>query len=428
MQISLNIEHLRADVDLPSMRHVRQHWTSDPLKDIAARVCEQLDKVGLRQQLKPGMHVALTAGSRGIRNIATILQTGANWLRTLGVHPFVVPAMGSHGGATAEGQLKLLEGLGITEATLGCPIRATMNVVELGKLSDGTPVYMDYFAAEADGVLIVNRIKPHTSFTGDVESGLAKMCAVGLGKQRGAQVFHANGVHGMRQKITPIARMMIERGNVLAGLAILEDATESTHDIVAVPAAEIGGHAEAELLERSKTLVARLPFDQIDVLVVDEIGKDISGTGMDTNVIGRVRIPGEVDPLDPNIHVIVALDLSNNSQGNGAGMGLADLVPAHLVQKVDFGSTYINHLTSGLIGLQRGAMPITLSTPRDAIAMAIQVCGQSRPEDVRLVRIHNTLQLEDLWVSPALLPDVQNNTNLELGEVSEWYGLEETTG
>ncbi|MFP4440346.1 MAG: lactate racemase domain-containing protein [Chloroflexaceae bacterium] len=425
MQLNLAIEDLASDISLPPLYRARQCWDTQPLTDVAAAVRAQLDAVGLRAQITPGMRVAVTAGSRGIRDMVQILQTSVAWLKEAGAEPFIVPAMGSHGGATAAGQVRLLADLGVTAATMGCPIQATMEVVELGHMDDGTPVYLDRHAATADGVLVVNRIKPHTSFKADIESGIAKMCAVGLGKRLGAEMVHRRGVVGLRTLLVPMARMVVSRGKVLAGLALLEDAREQTAAIVALPPAEIGGAGEAHLLERSKVLMARLPFDQLDVLVVDAIGKNISGTGMDTNVIGRLRIPGEPEPATPRITVIVALDLTEASHGNATGVGLADLIPAHLAQKIDFAATYINNITSGLIGLRKGALPITLPTSRAAIATALRMCGQPDLHAIRLARIPNTLLLEELLVSPALLPEVAAHPGLELLGPVEWTGVDE---
>jgi hypothetical protein len=425
MHINLAIEDLASDIPLPPLYRVRQHWDTQPHVDVTEVVRTQLEAVRLRAQITPGMRVAVTAGSRGIRDMVPMVQTCVAWLRDAGAEPFIVPAMGSHGGATAAGQTRLLADLGITEVTMGCPIQATMEVVKLGHLDDGTPVYLDRHAAEADGILVVNRIKPHTSFKADIESGLAKMCAVGLGKRLGAEMLHRRGVVGLRTLLVPMARMVVTRGKVLAGLALLENAHEQTAAIVALPPAEIGGAGEAHLLERSKTLMARLPFDQLDVLVIDEIGKDISGTGMDTNVIGRLRIPGEPEPAIPQIMVIVALDLTEASHGNATGVGLADLIPAQLAYKIDFATTYINNMTSGLIGLRKGALPMTLPTPRATIATALRMCGQPDLNAIRLVRIPNTLLLEELRVSPALLPEVAASPSLELLEPVEWIGVEE---
>ncbi|MCU0491896.1 MAG: nickel-dependent lactate racemase [Chloroflexaceae bacterium] len=423
MQITLNIHDLTCDLPLPPLYRVRQRWSSAPLADIPGTVCAQLDDVGLRERLTAGARIAITAGSRGIQNIDTVLRACVDWLKGAGAAPFIVPAMGSHGGATAAGQVRLLAEFGITETTMGCPIHASMEVVELGQLPDGTPVCMDRYAAEADGVLVVNRIKAHTSFKGPIESGLAKMCAIGLGKRQGAEYVHNRGVYGLSHQLVPMARMVVERGRVLAGLAMLEDAREQTAELVALPPDEIGGGGEAALLERSKAMMARLPFDELEVLVVDEIGKNISGTGMDTNVIGRLRISGEAEPAAPRISVIVALDVSSASHGNANGVGLADLIPARLAQKIDFAAMYINNLTSGLIGLRKGALPIVLPTPRDTVAMALKVCGQPDLAAIRLVRIPNTLLLEELLVSAALLPEVAANPNLELLGPAAWEGL-----
>lgn len=420
MQITLTFPKLETDPELPPLWRVRQRWPAGGELDVAAATHAELEALGLRAQLRPGMRIALTAGSRGIRDVVTVLRATADWLRGAGCEPFVVPAMGSHGGATAAGQVRLLADLGISEASIGCPIEATMEVVELGRLASGTPAYMDRLAAAADGVLAINRVKAHTSFKAAIESGLAKMCAVGLGKRQGAEMVHSRGNESLRTLMLPLARLVVERGKVLAGLAILEDAHEQTAAVVGLSPEQIGGPGEAALLERSKELMARLPFAHLDVLVVDEIGKNISGTGMDTNVIGRLRIEGEPEPATPQINVIVALDLSAASHGNATGMGLADLVTAQLVQKVDFAATYMNNLTAGLIGLRKGALPIVSPTPQAAVATALRVCGQPDPAAVRLARIKNTLDLEELLVSQALLVEVADNAALELVGPAGW--------
>lgn len=410
---------------LPPLYRVRQQWGDHFPIDIPPTIRAQLDGIGVREQVA-GKRIAITAGSRGIHNIVAILTSCVAYLHEAGASPFLVPAMGSHGGATAEGQVQLLASLGITEAAVGCPIHSSMEVVTLGHLEDSTPVCMDRLAYEADGVLIINRIKPHTSFEAPIESGLAKMCAVGLGKRVGAELVHCRGVYGLRTQLVPMARMVVERGGVVAGLGILEDARKQTVDLVALPPHDIGAQGEATLLERSCTLMARLPFDHLDVLVVEEIGKNISGTGMDTNVIGRLRISGETEPATPDIRVIVALDLTDESKGNAVGVGLADLIPAQMVHKIDFAATYVNNLTAGLIGLQRGALPITLPTPEDAVTTAIRVCGEPDPAMVRLVRIRNTSQLDEFLVTAPLLEEVAHHPRLislgqdEGGVLKQW--------
>lgn len=423
MQITINTADLTNDTPLPQLYRVRQLWDTAPLADIGGTVYAELERIGLRAQIRPGMRVAVTAGSRGIRDVVAVTRAAVRWLREAGAEPFLVPAMGSHGGATAAGQVKMLASLGITEESVGCPIQATMEVVQVGAISDGTPVFLDRFAAEADGILAINRVKTHTSFDGPIESGLAKMCAVGLGKRQGAETVHRTAVYGLKVQMLPMARVVVEQGKVLAGIAILEDAREQTAEIVALPPDQIGGPGEAELLARSKVMMARLPFDQIDVLVVDALGKNISGTGMDTNVIGRLPIPGEPPPERPVINVIVVLDLTDETQGNANGIGLADITTMKLAARVDFRTTYINVLTAGLVGLCKGGLPITLPTAHDAIATAVKVCGQADPAASRLVRIPNTLHLEELLVSAALLPEVQANPALELVGPAEWQDL-----
>ncbi|NWF79708.1 MAG: DUF2088 domain-containing protein [Chloroflexi bacterium] len=424
MQITINSQDLNSEAPLPPLYRVRQRWTSQPIADVSAAVGAELERLGLRERISCGQRIAITAGSRGIRDIVSITRAAVDWLRAAGATPFIVPAMGSHGGATAAGQLKLLAALGISEARMGCPIHSSMEVVQVGSIADGTPVYMDRIAYEADGVLVINRVKAHTSFDGPIESGLAKMCTVGLGKRQGAETIHRTAVYGLKHQLVPMARVMIATGKILGGLAIIEDAREQTTDLVGLPPAEIGGAGEAALLARSKQLMARLPFHQIDVLVVDELGKNISGTGMDTNVIGRLPIPGEPPPATPVINVIVVLDLSEATQGNANGMGLADITTARLASKVDFHATYVNVLTAGLVGLCKGGLPITLPTGHAAVATAVKVCGRADPAAARLVRIKNTLLLEELLVSPALLPEVAAHPDLELLGPAPWEGLD----
>ncbi|MFQ3664252.1 MAG: lactate racemase domain-containing protein [Chloroflexaceae bacterium] len=424
MDITLTFPDMTADVPLPPLFRVRQRWETRPLADVAGATRAQLEALGLRARIAPGMRVAVTAGSRGIRDIVPITQAAVEWLRLAGASPFIVPAMGSHGGATAEGQLRLLASLGITEERIGCPIHSSMEVVQIGSLGDGTPVFMDRLAYEADGVLVINRVKAHTSFQGTIESGLAKMCVVGLGKRHGAEIIHRTAVDGLRHLLAPMARMVIATGKILGGLAILEDAREQTAAVVALPPEEIGADGEARLLQRSKALMARLPFHQIDVLVVDELGKNISGTGMDTNVIGRLPIPGQPPPATPVINVIVVLDLTPETHGNANGMGLADITTARFASKVDFRATYLNVLTAGLVGLCKGGLPIVLPTGHAAVATAIRTCGRADPAEARVVRIRNTLHLEHVLVSPPLLPEVTANPDLELLGPAGWEGLD----
>lgn len=423
MQLNLNIEDLHFDTPLPPLYRVRYPHAPTALENIPRAVHEQLDTVKLKERLQAGMSVAVTAGSRGIHDIVPTLQAVVNYLKMADTHPFLVPAMGSHGGATAQGQKEMLAELGITEERIGCPIRATMDVVEVGQLENGVPAYMDRFAAEADGIVVVNRVKPHTDFYAPIESGLAKIIAIGLGKRRGAETVHSYGSNGLRNFIPALAQRVIGTGKILCGVALLENASEQTAEIVALPPHEIGAAGEEALLVRATKLMGRLPFEQLDILVVNEIGKNISGCGMDTNVIGRMRIPGQPEPDAPRINIIVALDITHQSHGNASGMGLADLVTAQVANKFDFRATYINGLTAGIGGVQRSMMPIVLPTARDAISAALHCCAQPQIEAVRLVRIQNTLSLQELLISPALLNEAQT-AGLELVGETPWEGLE----
>lgn len=345
------------------------------------------------------MRIAITAGSRGVAYYPEILATVVDEVKRVGGIPFLIPAMGSHGGATAEGQLEVLRELGITPDSVGAPILSTMEVEEVGRIDGGIPVYVDKYAVKADGIIVVGRVKPHTDFKDRIESGLMKMMAVGLGKHKGAETIHMYRSEGYHRLIPLAAKLIMEKLPILFGLAIVENAF---HEIAVVKAIEPGDieEEEARLLERAKELLARIPFKDIDVLIVDEIGKEISGAGMDTNVVGRFWLPGESDPRTPNIRFIVVLDLTERSHGNAVGIGLADITTEKLVRKIDYRATFINALTSGHTITAK--IPIFLPTDRDAIAAALYLCRPIDPMEAKVVRIRNTLELERMWVSESL--------------------------
>jgi Domain of unknown function (DUF362) len=374
-----------------------------PPAEIPARVQAELAAL---PRLRPGSRVAITAGSRGIANIPLVLKACGEAVRAAGGEPFVTPAMGSHGGATAEGQTAVLAGYGVTEATVGMPVVSSMEVRQIGTLDGEMPVYMSTVALEADHVLLVNRVKPHTDFRGPVESGLAKICAIGLGKQRGAQTIHSYGTRGLAELMPRAARCMIETtGKVLGGLAILENAYDETAWVHWLGADDVAREPEMTLLERAGRLMAGLPFDQIDVLVVDEMGKNISGCGMDTNVIGRMFVPGVPEFERPRITAIVVLGLTEESHGNACGVGLADFTTERLVSQIDWQATYMNGYTSGIGGLMRNRLPNVLPTDREAIAAAIRMCGKPDPATARVVRIKNTLLAARVQLSESLLDE-----------------------
>ena len=359
-----------------------------------------------------GRRVAVTAGSRGIRGIAAILGRVVQGLKSRGADPVVVAAMGSHGGATAEGQRKLLAHLGITEESVGVPIRTDMDVIEVGRTPGGLTVYCDRQAAACDGILVVNRIKPHTGFAEPIGSGLLKMLAVGLGKVPAAAQIHRQGPARMAEAIEEIAGVLLGSGKVLGGLAIIENAYDETADIVAVRPGEMVAR-ERELFQRAKALMPRLPVEDIDLLIVDEMGKNHSGTGMDVNIIGRWRLPGMPEPASPRVTRIAVLRLSSESEGNAQGVGLADVVTRRLVDAIDPVHTYTNTITSTF--LERGFIPVTMPTDRDAIGAALASLALPDPARARIVRIRNTLRLDQLWVSEALLPDLAGRPDVTVG-------------
>jgi len=406
------VRELRYDAPFPRMLPVRQRFKAPQLSDVAAAAAAALEPV--RARITPGMTVAITAGSRGIHDKPIVVRAAGEWLRSVGAKPFVVPAMGSHGGATAEGQVGMLAELGMTEHTLGMPIQSTMETVDLGAVPDGPTAYLDRNAAAADAILVINRIKAHTDFKGDIESGLAKITAIGLGKQRGAEGIHLYGPANLGFWIPRVARRIIDTGKVLGGLAILENAYDRAARIEFVEPDQIGGPAEQELLRESKHLMATLPFDHLDVAVIDVMGKDKSGSGMDTNVIGRMMIRGSAEFDRPNITNIAVLDVSDASHGNAIGLGLADFIPFRILERIDLRSCYINAMTSGLGGPQRGQIPMAMPTDRDAIAAAILTCGRADLDNARLVRMPDTLDLEHLLVSESLRDEVEADAGLEV--------------
>jgi hypothetical protein len=397
---------------LPTMLRLRQTFARPQVTDIPGTVARSLEAAGLA--VKRGDVVAVGAGSRGIANVDVIVGATVRWLRDLGARPFVFPAMGSHGGGTAQGQLSVLEHYGITEATMGCPVRATMDVTQVGEAL-GLPVWLDRFAAEADWIGLVNRIKPHTDFKGSIESGLFKMMTIGLGKWKGAVQYHrANVNHGYETVITAVGREMLARARIGFGVGVVENGYDETAQIEAFNARDLEA-GERRLLKSAREWMARLPFSPIDVLIVEQIGKNISGSGMDTNVIGRPTNPFEPFPADPKILWIVALDITEESYGNATGLGNADFTTRRLVDKIDMKATLINCITACAPWGAR--IPATFETDREAIETALDCIGLTPSERARVVRIKNTLVLGELEVSDAFAAEVARRGDLTvLGE------------
>jgi hypothetical protein len=404
---------LLRSVPLPHVRLLRQRFARPRLEDVGAATVKELKASEIARGLPVGARIAIAVGSRGVAEIATIVRSLVGWLRAVGVEPFIVPAMGSHGGATPAGQIEVLESLGVTEAFTGAPIVSTLEVDLLGRLPNGLPVHIDRAAHAADGIIAVNRIKPHTDFGAPIESGLSKMLAIGLGKHAGAITVHSWGIDGLSQQVPAVARYMVEQTKILCGVAVLENAYDEVAEVVVVPPAGIGTEQEVQLTERARTMMPRLPFVELDVLVVDKLGKNISGSGMDTNIIGRIRM-AEQKATAASITNIAVLDLTEESHGNAIGLGLADFTTARLLNKLDTQALYVNALTAGVIAMNSAKIPITLATDQAAVAAAIRSAGRPDFARVRLARIESTLSLEYLLVSESCLEEIRSGSLIEV--------------
>ena len=385
----------------PMFSPVRQQVSADEIYDIDAHVRAQMHLLLEAGDLQPGMRVAVGAGSRGVSCISAVLHAVISVLRTAGADPFLVPAMGSHGGGTAEGQRQVLEGYGLGANGLGIEIQSSMDAVQIGETPGGMPVFFDVNAAQADAIMVVNRIKPHTSFRAPWESGLFKMLAVGFGKRVGAATLHRWGID---RAIPEAARVILETLPVLGGVGIVENGHHRPAHIEAISAAALEAR-EPQLLKIAHTHLPRIPLDPLDLLVFHEMGKDISGTGMDLNVIGMWRRSGGVP--SPQIERLAVLDLTENSHGNAIGMGYADLIPERLRNKVDMDATYTNCLTSANFSGAR--TPLTVANDYEVLRLGMPGLA---PEQARVVIAQNTLALETLWVSDALLDDVEAHATL----------------
>ena len=391
------------------MVEVRQKVSSSKIEGYVSAIRDELRKKNLHNRIKQGWTIAITAGSRGITHYPEILATIVDEVKKAGGKPFLVPAMGSHGGATPEGQIQVLKSLGITSETVSAPIHSSMEVDEVGRLDNNAPVYVDRIALKADGIIVVGRVKPHTDFKGKIESGLMKMMTIGLGKQKGAETIHWYQSEGYHKLIPAAARLIMKKAPILLGLAVVENAYHEIAIVKALEPDEIE-QEEMKLLEKAKELLARLPFKAIDLLIIEEIGKDISGEGMDTNVTGRFWLPGESDPKAPEIKKIVVLDLSEETHGNAIGIGLADITTKRVMSKIDYDATFVNSLTEG--STETGKIPIFLPNDRDAIATALRTCGPIEPRNAKIVRIKNTLELQRFWISESLAEIVKSNKKL----------------
>jgi hypothetical protein len=394
---------------LPPLARVRQSTPQPRVEDVPGTVRRLILSSRLRERVKPGGTVAVGIGSRGVNQIDVVARAIVDALRELDYRPFIVAAMGSHGGATPDGQRELLAGYGVTAEAMGVPVKTDMDTVVLGTNPVGLPIYFDKNAYQADGLVLANRIKPHTDFHSTHESGVLKMLVIGLGKREGAAQVHKLGVRGLREVLPEVGRILVRKTPFALGLGIIENAEDVPAEIVALEPETIFD-LEPPMLERARGLMARLPFDQIDVLVVGELGKNYSGAGLDPNVIGRLMIETQADFEVPVITRLVVLDVSDESHGNIVGVGFADLTTERLVARMDVESFRINVLTSCC--LERARIPITLPSDRDVFEAALDTCWRIDPLQARVVVIPNTLELKTLWVSPALDEEVRERPEL----------------
>ena len=395
---------------LPRMAKVRQRRSRPRLEDPVAFIQASMDRILDAAQLS-GKRIAVTAGSRNIAQIRLILQTVIQKLSSWGAKPFIVPAMGSHGGADAAGQRIVLAGYGITEEEMGVPVLSSMEVVRIATLEDGMPVYCDKIAYEADGIVVVNRVKPHTDFKGDHESGLVKMMGIGLGKHKGATELHSRGFERMPSLLAQVGEAFIRNAPIAFGVATVENAFDELMDVEILQPEHFLSR-EKELLEKAKANIGKLPVSSIDVLIIDEIGKDISGSGMDPNVTG---IPGSgltTGFVAPPIQKIVVLGLTKNAHGNGTGIGLADVSTIRCVNQIDWGITYTNCITATVPGI--GKMPMVLNTDKEALVVALRTCACVSPSIARIVRIKNTLDLAQIEVSEPYLRELEHQDDVEI--------------
>jgi hypothetical protein len=397
------------------MIRVRQNFQTDSIHDVESTVLAELNALGLGEKVQLGQSVAITAGSRGIAGIDKILRSIVRHLKEIGCEPFIVPAMGSHGGATVAGQLQVLADYGITEQQIGCPVKATMDTVVVSETPQGVPVHFDKFAFEADHVVVCNRVKPHTGFVGPIESGLHKMMLIGLGNHSGAKIYHqAIASLTFEEIIRAVGKQVIESCGILAGLAIVENAKEETGHIEAI-APEDFFERETELLKLSKQWLPSLPFNDVDLLIVDRIGKNISGTGMDTNVVGRKYFDHDsTERDDVQTKRIVVRGLTTESHGNATGIGIAEFTTQACVDSVDREKTNVNSVTGN--HPEAGMIPLVYSTDAEAVSAGLATIGMVPPANARVIQIADTLHLSECLVSEAYAADCESAEHIEIIE------------
>ncbi|MGW6297636.1 lactate racemase domain-containing protein [Peribacillus butanolivorans] len=403
------ISELLSEIQLPKMVKVRQIFHAPQLADVAGEVQKAIKEAGVLSRISDNDNVAIAVGSRGLADLPIVVRETAAAVKKAGGNPFIVPAMGSHGGATAEGQIDVLHQLGVTEQAVGAPIRSSMEVVKLDELPNGLPVYIDKFAYESDKIIVINRIKPHTAFRGPVESGLMKMITIGLGKQKGAEAAHAYSFKYMAEHVPEMAKISLTKAPIIFGIATIENAYDKPAKIVAVPAEDLE-KVEPGLLIEAKSLMPKIHFETMDVLIVDELGKDISGDGMDPNITGNFATPYASG--GPDVKRTVVLGLTEKTHGNANGIGMADMTTKAVMNEIEWEKGYANALTSTVTDVVK--LPMFLDTQELAVKAAIKTCNAFDLNQVRVVRIKNTLEIGEIWISESMMEEAEENSKLEI--------------
>ncbi|WP_458355235.1 nickel pincer cofactor-dependent isomerase, group 22 [Peribacillus frigoritolerans] len=403
------ISELLREIQLPKMVQVRQKFRTRQIADVAGEVKKTIKEAGVLSRINEDDRVAIAVGSRGVADLPILVRETVAAVKEAGGNPFIVPAMGSHGGATAEGQIDVLLQLGISEEAVGAPIRSSMEVIKLDELPNGLPVYIDKLAYESDKIIVINRIKPHTAFRGPVESGLMKMITIGLGKQKGAEAAHAYSFKYMAEHVPEMAKVSLSKAPIIFGLASIENAYDKPAKIVAVPAEDLEV-VEPGLLLEAKSLMPKIHFDSMDVLIVNELGKDISGDGMDPNITGNFATPYATG--GPDVKRTVVLGLTEKTHGNANGIGMADMTTKAVMNEIKWEKGYANALTSTVTDVVK--LPMFLDTQELAVKAAIKTCNAFDLNKVRIVRIKNTLEIGEIWISESMMEEALKNEDIEI--------------
>lgn len=402
------INEILDNIKLPQIMKVSQTFDNTKLDDVEGDLNQKLIDKNIKDKIKPGMKIAITGGSRGISFYKELMKTIVSFVKKCGATPFIVPSMGSHGGGTSEGQENMLKKLGITKESVGCEIISSMDVVEVGRTSKDLPVYIDKNAANADGIILLNRVKLHTSFRGKYESGLIKMMAIGLAKRKGADMTHFLRYENMAENLVEVGKIALNNLNIICGVASIENGYNEVADVFVLNKDEIL-QEEPKILEKSKRLMPRIYLDDIDVLIVNEIGKNISGTGVDTNIVGRFHTNAASG--GPNTVKLGFLDISEKSGGNGNGMGLADFVSKKFFRKIDFESTYINAITSTEPNSVK--LPLVLDNDKYVFQGCVKLCGVKNIQDIKLVIINNTKELDEIYMSKSAFENTVDKSKVK---------------